>query len=449
MGFQGGGCVQPPLIFVAMQPTVDILWGRRDWVRVTLALTVAILVTTVALPGPALLVGLVAVFYLLNRQVSTQEALLGTFLFATALASSRLGPHQFMKPMRLPLLALLAVAGLARFRTWTLAERRAHVRWVLLLLFIVILPTIVNSAWRYADVQIVLLPGGWFIYGTMSFHLTKEERTERFRMFAVLLPAIFLSALAFGLLFPGAASIVSRFRGWFGNPNEVSHFWLAAIPILLAIALRLRRRDLLLVLGAASLYLFLKTGSRTPLGAAAVMFVGTWFMSKQTPRLMRLLGAVLALLLVLVLPLLSMELLGGILPETVLRTESLEEGGGRFVAWRFGWEHVQERFWLGGGAGFEEVLYKRHNEMLLALNHQGLSHNSYLAFALNFGVLGTAGLVVTLWRKLGLLKPTMFFIGALPFLASTFFEGCLTSPLNALSPIWFFSATLVSQELNE
>ena len=432
-----------------MEPATETIWGRRDWWRVTLALTVLIVVTTVALPGSAVVLGLVGMFYLLNRQLTMQEAMLGTFLFATALASSRLESHQFMKPMRLPLLGLLALAGLARFRSWPVEARRAHLRWLMFLLLITLLPTVVSSAWRQPDVQLILLPGGLFIYGTMAFHLTAEERTERFRMFAVLLPAIFFSLLAFGVVAPGASIFISRFRGWFGNPNEVSHFWLASIPILVALVLRLRRRDLLVLLALASLFLFLRTGSRTPLGGALVIFVGTWFLSKQTPRLMRLLGAALAVSLVLVLPSLSVEQLGTILPESVLRTESLEAGGGRFVAWKFGWEHLQERFWIGGGAGFEEVLYERYEEFLLALNHQGLSHNSYLAFALNFGVLGAAGLAISVWRKLGLLNPALFFIGALPFLATTFFEGCLTSPLNALLPIWFFSATLVSQEFSE
>jgi hypothetical protein len=151
--------------------------------------------------------------------------------------------------------------------------------------------------------------------------------------------------------------------------------------------------------------------------------------------------------LLFVLPLLSVEQLSTFLPESLVRSETLEDGGGRLVAWRFGWEQLQERFWWGGGAGFEEFIYYEYKEVLSLLGHQGLSHNSYLALALNFGVIGGAGLVLSLWSKLGLLRSQHVFLLALPFLVTTFFEGVLTSPLNAATPIWFVGASLVAQEL--
>ena len=430
-----------------MATSTEILWNRRTWVLLTGALAAVMLVTTVALPGPAMVTGLAAIYYLLQRHVPPQEALLGTFLFATALASTRMGSNQFMQPLRFPLLALLLLAGLKRFRTWRPEERSAHWLWGLFLLVAVLLPTLINSGWQRPDVQIALLPAGWFIYGTISFHLSEAERTDRFRMFAVLVPAIFLSMVVFGRLLPGQAQLVGRFRGWFGNPNEMSHWWLAATAVLAALTLRMQRRDLLVVLGLATLYLYLRSGSRAPLGGASIIFAGAWLASRQTPRWLRLFAFLGAGALLFVLPLLSVEQLSTFLPESVVRSETLEDGGGRLVAWRFGWEQLQERFWWGGGAGFEEFIYYKYQEILSMLGHQGLSHNSYLAFALNFGVIGGAGLVLSLWYKLGLLRSQHVFLLALPFLVTTFFEGVLTSPLNATTPIWFVGASLVAQEL--
>ena len=423
------------------------LWERRPWAHVTAVLAAVMVVTTVFLPSWSAALGMVALFYVLRRQVGPLEALVGTFVFLTALASSRYGPHLATRAMRLPLLLLLAVPALKRFAGWTVPERRAHLRWLLVLLLVTSVPTFISQGFVIRDPQIVLLPFGWFLYGAFMFHLTEEERRQRFRLVAVLVPAVFLALFAFGVLRPGAAALGGRFRGFFGNPNEMSHWWLAASTMLVALSLRLRNRTLFYAVAAATVVLFLRSGSRSPLAGFLVVAAGTWFLSRETPRWLRGAAAVGAIAIAVALPALSLEQLSLILPDSVVRSETLEEGGGRFVAWRFGWEQLQERFWWGGGAGFEEVIYAQYSELLSALNHQGLSHNSYLAFALNFGVVGALVLAVGMWRKLGLTRPDMFFIGAVPFLVTTFFEGVLTSPLNATTPIWFLAASLVSQEL--
>ena len=71
-------------------------------------------------------------------------------------------------------------------------------------------------------------------------------------------------------------------------------------------------------------------------------------------------------------------------------------------------------------------------------NHQGLSHNSWLAFAMNYGIPATLLLFFVLLSRLGLTNRNVLFVGLLPFLVSFSVEGWLTAPMSASSPILFF-----------
>lgn len=407
-------------------------------------------VTTAILPSwtgvAGLAVSLMVLLAVLRKRMSTVDALVGVFLVLTALASSRLGYHQYAKSLRLPLLLFLGYHGLRRFGTWPRNLQLAHVRWALLVFLGVALPTFVNQGLQISDPAIVLLPSAWFIYGTLAFHASPAELQRRWDLFAVLLPAAFVSFFAFQALRGGDAFLVGRFRGWLGNPNELSHWWLAGFAALMVGIGGAKNRQAYFLIASATVLLYIRSGSRAPLGLAAVVAFGALMMSGHVSRGLQYLGGLVAVAMALALPFLSIGALEGILPSSVLRTESLTEGGGRFVAWIFGWEELMRRPWLGGGAGFEETYYESHAYVLSLLGHQGLSHNSYLAFALNFGIPIAVLLLAGLMRRLGLVNRRMFFVALLPFFVATSVEGVLTSPLNAVTPMWFFAAAWMGQK---
>ena len=426
---------------------MDIKWDRRQWFQLVMALTVTLVVLTAILPSWTGVVGFLMLYLILKRQLGTVEALVGVFLVMTALASSRLGYHGYVKQLRLPLLMVLAYQGLNRFNTWPLAQRRSHLRWALLALMGVAVPTFINQGLAIRDPAIVLLPGAWFIFGTLAFNATEAELRKRWDLFAILLPAAFLSFVIFGALRGGDAMMGARFRGWMGNPNEMSHWWLPMFAVLMTGIGGARNRQLFAGLIVLTILLYIQSGSRSPLGLSAVVAFGGLLLSNDLSRGMRYLIGLATVAAALALPFLNTETLSGVLPESVLRTETLDEGGGRFVAWQFGWEELMRRPWWGGGAGFEERYYVRYKEVLSLLGHQGLSHNSYLAFALNFGIPLGGALLLGLIRRLGLMDRRMLFIALVPFLLATFVEGVLTSPLNAVTPAWFFAAAWIGQML--
>lgn len=426
---------------------LDIKWDRRQWFRLVMALTATLVVLTAVLPSWTGVVGFLFLYLILKRQLGTVEALVGVFLVVTALASSRLGYHGYVKQLRLPLLIVMAYHGLKRFNTWPIELRRSHARWALLVLVGVAVPTLINQGLAVRDPAIVLVPGAWFIFGTLAFHATEAELRRRWDLFAILLPAAFLSFFIFGALRGGDAMLGARFRGWMGNPNEMSHWWLAMFAVLMAGIGGARNRKWFAGLIVLTILLYIRSGSRSPLGLSAVVAFGGLLLSNDLSRGMRYLIGVAIVAVAIALPFLNTETLAGVLPENVLRTETLDEGGGRFVAWQFGWEELMRRPWWGGGAGFEERYYTSYKEVLSLLGHQGLSHNSYLAFGLNYGIPLGAALLLGLIRRLGMLNRRMLFVALVPFVLATFVEGVLTSPLNAVTPAWFFAAAWMGQIL--
>ena len=134
----------------------------------------------------------------------------------------------------------------------------------------------------------------------------------------------------------------------------------------------------------------------------------------------------------------SSEALFEMLPEQVVREESLEEGGGRLLAWEHAIDQIKMRPWFGAGGGAEERYFRENYSYFAMQNHQGLSHNSWLAFAMNYGIPATLLLFFVLLSRLGLTNRSVLFVGLLPFLVSFSVEGWLTAPMSASSPILFF-----------
>lgn len=113
------------------------------------------------------------------------------------------------------------------------------------------------------------------------------------------------------------------------------------------------------------------------------------------------------------------------------------------MAWEHAVDQIEEQPWLGNGGGAEERFFRENYSFFAAQNHQGLSHNSWLAFAMNFGVPATVLLFVALLSRLGLLQRRLLLVGLLPLVVSFTLEGWLTAPMSASSPMLFFVGALI------
>ena len=62
--------------------------------------------------------------------------------------------------------------------------------------------------------------------------------------------------------------------------------------------------------------------------------------------------------------------------DNYFRVDSIEEGSGRKVAWVFGWLQIQNYFFIGGGFGHDENVFRPNYYWLEKLGHNGGVHNS-------------------------------------------------------------------------
>ena len=178
-------------------------------------------------------------------------------------------------------------------------------------------------------------------------------------------------------------------RGVFGNPNGLGIF--STLMLVLVVSGReyfkgfFSKNDLRWMVIPIMAAVIL-SGSRTSIMAAILFLLFVRFF-RSSPFL----GFIVLLVAGVAVELIShnvaaiVEALG---LSGYFRIETLDEGSGRYVAWAFAWEAIQERFWLGRGFAFDEWIMDVNQDFLNTLGHQGGVHNTYLILWLNTGLLG-------------------------------------------------------------
>jgi O-antigen ligase len=246
---------------------------------------------------------------------------------------------------------------------------------------------------------------------------------------------------------PEFTSLVGRYRGLLGNPNGLGIFLTVMFPLIFLLGKEIgdqfkenRFHFLLYAVFGWSLVL---TGSRTSLIAILIFVLFN--------RLRYLSNAVSFILFIALI--FSYEYLLSTLPSIIeflglaeyFRLDTLEEGSGRFVAWSFAWQRVQEVFFVGGGFGYTEYIFKQYFAELSRLGHQGNAHNSFLTLWLDTGVIGI------LLFATGLLRTALLAIKNSPYalpvifsvLFSTYFESWLAASLNPFTGLFVISLTVL------
>lgn len=258
---------------------------------------------------------------------------------------------------------------------------------------------------------------------------------------------VFLIGLIMMVINPSLAFLLGRFRGLLGNPNGLGIYATLTMPILL-ICLEVYpewkvRWQLGIFLLMASVLL---SGSRTSLGTILVFYFLYWFHKRNPGSIAALWGLVvpgLILFFSLISPTELIKLLG--LGE-FLRVESIETGTGRFLAWTLGWNQILQDPIIGRGFAYEEIYFHGLRDILVATEHQGGMHNSWLTFIMNNGLLGFGLFLIFFLNLLFRMKSRAF---ALPFalaaLVSATFESWLNSSLNAFS-IHFYLVVMLLVE---
>ncbi len=128
------------------------------------------------------------------------------------------------------------------------------------------------------------------------------------------------------------------------------------------------------------------------------------------------------------------------------RLETLSEGSGRIVAWKFAWDHIQTNFFVGRGFGYNEYYMRKHYMLLTKLGHQGGVHNSFLTFWMDTGLIGLIifmrSYLLTFIRAAKLTPLSFPIMFAVTF--SAFFESWMVGSLNPLTIIFLIILTVIT-----
>lgn len=245
---------------------------------------------------------------------------------------------------------------------------------------------------------------------------------------------------------PNFAYLVGRFRGIFGNPNGEGIFaflTFAFFYLVNELFSGLFSKNEKRVYYSIIIYVLLICSSRTAMISVLILF-----MFSKMYRLSPLLG-----FLLLVTISLSLEYIFSNLPviisalglEDYFRIQTLEEGSGRFIAWEFAWERIQNFFFFGGSLGNDEYIMRQHYDLLEKLGHQGGVHNSYLTLWFDVGLVGLLlyfGNMIRLFlqaaKKTKIAFPLFFSV-----LFSITYESWIAGSLNPFTIILFIVITLV------
>ena len=383
-----------------------------------------------------------SMYFLWQKRENRREAVVALFIFACVLASSREGGLQYWKIWRLFFAFLVVLEAVRVFSTMAQTKRQNSLGFALLVVFCTGVPALLSDHVAEGLEEMVLLTSMWWAMSVLAVPDSSESCASRFSTLVhagmvVVLVSVFGSIVDFDL-----AHLGGRFRGIFGNPNEFSHWWLALFVMGMVASKKMTSpRTMLLLLATGTLFLW--SGTRGAMLAAILSLMGWFLQGRDSSNSSRMSKVLLVAVGIFALAAVSTESLLGFLPERLVRRESLIEGGGRLLAWEHAVDQIEEQPWFGEGGGAEERFFSENYSFFAAQNHQGFSHNSWLAFAMNFGIPATLLLILSLLSRLGLLQRRLLLVGLLPLVCSFTVEGWLTAPMSASSPMLFFVGALI------
>ncbi len=240
-----------------------------------------------------------------------------------------------------------------------------------------------------------------------------------------------------------------RMRGLFGNPNGLGiflflffsffSFVIAFYPNLFSLN---EKRLIYFVVFAALIF----CGSRT-----AFICIFMFLVLQRIHAFSPFIGFLVLLTIVVSYELIMSNIVSLIQTfgmEKYFRLNTLEEGSGRFLAWAFAWDKIQNFYFFGGGLGNDEFIMRKNYGILTKLGHQGGVHNSYLTLWFDVGIVGLLAYLRSLIlvfikgaKKSNLSIPFMYAV-----LFSMTYESWIAGSLNPFTIILFFSFALMFEE---
>jgi O-antigen ligase len=243
--------------------------------------------------------------------------------------------------------------------------------------------------------------------------------------------------------------IGSRYQGVLGNPNGLGlfcFFTFLLFSLVQKIHKKLFSSHEIIIIYILIGFSLLLTGSRNSIiGVLIFMFFQKFY--KISPFL--------GILMVIIIGFLT-EIIGNHFSVIIsslglgdfFRVKTLDNGSGRYVAWLFAWNHIQDSFFIGKGFGYDEHYMRSNWDLLSKMGHQGGIHNTFLTFWMDFGLIGL--LIYLRSYFLAFIFAAKKTVYAFPILfAVTFtavFESWLVGSLNPHTILFLLILTLISDD---
>ena len=289
------------------------------------------------------------------------------------------------------------------------------------------------------------------VFGYTAF-LLKKNKEDFLRSLVFLVNLLLLAGFVFYITNSDVAVFVGRYRGILGNPNGMGVFTLVFFltynvildyyPDLFS---KNEKRFFYILLFLS----MLMSGSRGAIFGVLLFFVTKFFHKRSN-----FLGFIVLLILIIGYQYLTMNI------ETIVkllglseyfRIDTLDDGSGRLIAWKYAWDQIQNNIFIGNGFDYTEYLFRKNSNYLSILGHQGNAHNSFLTFWLDtgfWGLLAFIGAFFSVFRiasKNSLVSfPVMYAI-----LFSSTFESWLIGSLNPITIQVWLMLTIMLFKKNE
>ncbi len=229
-----------------------------------------------------------------------------------------------------------------------------------------------------------------FIIPPFSSFLLKTNKTKF--LLGLIYTGVFILFLGFIMDFldPEFAIYADRFSGVFGNPNGLGIFCILFTMLWLIIKFYYPQffsgKDRIIINTLIFISVF-AAASRGALLSVFMFYALDYSVRKKNPLI------VVGVIIIFV----SFSFIDNITSwlysiglGKYLRAQTLENGSGRLVAFRYAWEQIKLSPFLGRGFGYSDWWFHLEDieKILNALNHQGNTHNTYLTVLMDTGFVG-------------------------------------------------------------
>jgi O-antigen ligase len=270
-----------------------------------------------------------------------------------------------------------------------------------------------------------------------------------FRGMIYFLVLVLIAGLVLRFVAPDKTIMGGRFHGIFGNPNGLAIFCFLLF-LLTAVVNSIEPglftwKERVFLFGMIILSLIM-SGSRGALAAVVIYLVFNRFFSYSP-----FLGFVVLVAVVLISEVIGRNLAVLVMAlglEEFFRLRTLEGGSGRYFAWEFAWEKIQDYLVFGGGFANDETIMRRNYAYLERMGHQGGVHNSYLSMWFNVGFIGLIFYFrsfLLLFIKASKLAPMSLGV-MFSVLFSINYESWLVGSLNPYTIMLLIVMTVLSEE---